>query len=251
MLSGRVAGNYPTRRPKQRPKSLPLQVEKHGEFETIALPVQEHPALLMLPLLKPSGILKGQAYTTGTTVSGYETLYFGKNPVDVVRELGVKTLRTTENWDISSFVRLLAKIAYSYSIAAGEALPREQVVILPLILGLADDASFWLGSADFKLAVESQNPLHALAYAWIPDPAETEKELLVVRVKLFVPSGATGYELERPAFAPEPQAAEAALIRLCPWAGGPDVCARGAPPHESGLALHHPRVLLAPAHLPT
>ena len=73
MLSGRVAGNYPTRRPKKRPKSLPLQVEKQGEFEKIDLPVQEHPALLLLPLLKPSGILKGQGYSTGTTVSGYET----------------------------------------------------------------------------------------------------------------------------------------------------------------------------------
>lgn len=195
MLRGRVAGNYPTRRPKQRPVFLPLQVEKHGEFESIELAVQDHPALLILPLLEPPGILKRRTYTTGVTVSGYETLYFGKDPADVGRELGNKTIRTTENWDISSFARLLAKIAYSYYVAAAGALPREQVFILPLILGSADDASFWLGSADFKLTVESQNPTHALAYAWIPDPTDIEKELLVVRVKLFVPSGATGYEI--------------------------------------------------------
>jgi hypothetical protein len=195
MLNARVAGRYPTRRPKKRPKSLPLQVERNGEFKQVELAPQEHPALLLLPLLEPPGIFTGRTLATGVTVCGHETLYFGKNPADVARALDVKTIRTTENWDISSFARLLAKIGYSYSVAAFGSLPREQVFVLPLILGTADDASFWLGSSDFRLVVEAKNPTHALAYAWIPDPNDAGSELLVVRVKLFVSSGATGYEI--------------------------------------------------------
>ncbi|HWR21287.1 MAG TPA: hypothetical protein VN444_05440, partial [Verrucomicrobiae bacterium] len=36
---------------------------------------------------------------------------------------------------------------------------------------------------------------HALAHTWIPDPRNIGNELLIVRLKLFVPSGATGYEI--------------------------------------------------------
>jgi hypothetical protein len=195
MFNARVAGNYPTRRPKDRPKSLSLQVESNGEFKQVELTPEEHPGLLFLPLLEPPSIFTGRTASIGVTVSGYETLYFGKDPVNVAKGLDVKVIQTSENWDVSSFARLLAKIAYSYVVTAYGLLPRDQIPVLPLILGSADDASFWLGSADFKLAVEARNPTHALAYAWIPDPNDAKKELLVVRIKLFVPSGATGYEI--------------------------------------------------------
>lgn len=195
MQGARVAGNYPTRRPKERPKSLPLEIEREGRFESVEVPTQRHPALLFLPLPEPPGIIAGRPHAPGVSVRGIETLYFGKNPADAARELGVKTIRTTENWDVTSFARLLAKVAYSWCVAAAGTLSRDDVVILLLILGAADDASHWIGSADFRLEIESRSPTHALAWAWMPDPGDVTKELLVVRVKLFVPSGATGYEI--------------------------------------------------------
>lgn len=195
MQNARIAGKYPTRKPKKRPKILPLQIEHEGEFKHIDLLPEMHPGFLVLPLFEPPGILVRRQPSTGLKVSGYETLYFGKNPTDVANDLDINTMRTTENWDLSSFARLLAKIGYSYSVVALGLCPREQIPILPLILGKVDDASHWIGSADFKLDVEAKKPTHALAFLWVIDPNDSNKELLVVRVKLFVPSGATGYEI--------------------------------------------------------
>ena len=126
---------------------------------------------------------------------GAEILYFGKHPVDVAKSLNAKTIQGRVNWDITSFARLLAKVAYAYAVASVGLLPRENVTILPLILGVTDDASRWLGSAQFRLSVESKDPLHALGHLWVADPNDSMSELLLVRVKLFVPSGATGYEV--------------------------------------------------------
>lgn len=195
MLDARTAGGYPTRRPKKRPQSLPLQIERDGAFEQVELMPKEHPALLVLPLLDPPGVLAGRKHGAGVSICGYETIYFGKNPAHVAKGLGVKTIRTTHNWDVTSFARLLAKISYGFAIASLGSLQREQIVILPLILGETDDASFWLGSANFKLAVEAKGPTHALAHTWISDPRNIGNEFLIVRLKLFVPSGAAGYEI--------------------------------------------------------
>lgn len=195
MLDARTTGGYPTRRLKKRPQSLPLRIERDGAFEQIELAPKEHPGLLVLPLLDPPGVLAGREPGAGVSICGYETIYFGKNPTDVAKALAVKTIRTTHNWDVTSFARLLAKIGYGFAVAWLGSLPREHIVILPLILGKADDASYWLGSANFKLAVEAKGPMHALAHTWIPDPRNIGNELLIVRLKLFVPSGATGYEI--------------------------------------------------------
>jgi len=195
MLNARVAGKYPTRKPKKRPKTLPLQIGNNGEFKYVELSPEEHPALLFMPLFETPSIFTGKSLKKGVTIYGFETLYFGKNPEDVAKDLGIKTIQTTENLDIISFVRLLAKIGYSYSVATLGLLPRERVLVLPLILGTADDASSWLGSSNFKLAIEEKGPIHALAYEWTPHPNDDTKELLVVRVKLFAQSGTTGYEI--------------------------------------------------------
>jgi hypothetical protein len=195
MLDARTVGDYPTRHAKKRPTSLPLRVERSGIFEQVDLPPKEHPGLLHLPIFEPPDALTGRRRGTGVSVCGAETLYFGKNPAAVAQSLDVKTIRFTVNWDITSFARLLAKIGYSYAVSSVGLLPRACVSVLPLILGTVDDASHWLGSAQFKLTVESKNPTHALAYAWVPDRRDSKSRFLVVRVKLFVPSGATGYEI--------------------------------------------------------
>lgn len=193
MLDARTAGNYPTRRPKDRPKSLFLKVGNNEQLQQIGLLPSEHPGILQLPLLEPPGILTGRPETTGVSICGSEMIYFGKNPFEAARDLGVKTLEGSVDWDVTSFARMVAKIGYSFAVANAGPLTRSNVPILPLILGTVDNASFWLGSAQFKLRVEEQAPTHALGYTLIPDPHDKTKRLLVVLVKLFVPSGATGY----------------------------------------------------------
>lgn len=195
MWNARTAGKFPTRRPKDRPKSLSLQIENNGVFEEIDVIPQNHPGFLHLPMLQPPSIVTGQKVGTGVTICGRETLFFGENPVKVAKNLKIKTMRDSSNWDVTAFGRMLAKIAYSYAIAVVGVIPLENVCVLPLILGTADDASVWLGSAKFQLEVEKQKPLHGIACSWVPHPSDENSILLLVHVKLFIPSGATGYEI--------------------------------------------------------
>jgi hypothetical protein len=126
-----------------------------------------------------------------------EVMGFGKSLVEIASEHGADAISTTAVSDVSAFVRLLAKIGYSYAVKVMGPCPRSEVPVLPLILGSADDGSTWVGSAKYRLAVEDRRPTHALAMME-PTPLAVDgvtESIVVVRVKLFANSGATGYEV--------------------------------------------------------
>lgn len=109
MLEARTAGGFPTRRPKERPTTLPLRAKRGDSLESIALPSAESPGFLHLPRLEPSAFLTGRSPVTGINICGVETLAFGKPPDVVASNLATKTIETTVNMDVSAFVRMLAK----------------------------------------------------------------------------------------------------------------------------------------------
>jgi hypothetical protein len=74
--------------------------------------------------------------------------------------------------------------------------PRNEVPVLPLILGSADDGGTWVGSAEYRLSIEDKGPSHALGGLSVPATVDgTLEEVWVTRVKLFADAGATGYEV--------------------------------------------------------
>lgn len=87
------------------------------------------------------------------------------------------------------------RIGYSFAVANQGPYPLNQVPVLPLILGTADDGSTWVGSTEYHLAVEEESPQHGigLILATVTVDGSTE-EILIARVKLFASAGATGYE---------------------------------------------------------
>lgn len=196
MYEARVAGNFPTRRPKERPTHLPLL---HGagaeEKNRIDVPASEHPGFMHLPLLRKAGALEGREHSVGLTIEGFETLFFGQHPQETLSRLGSTDLQVTARYRGSEFARLLAKIAYCSAVASFGPLDRARVPVLPLILGKADDASHWLGSANFTLNVDLEKPLHSVGFSSEADPQDVSRAFLVVRVRLFSGSGATGYEV--------------------------------------------------------
>lgn len=193
MLDARTVGKFPTRRPKERPSSIPLDVDRRNGFEEMFLRPEEHPGLLLLPTLARPGLLEGRRYKLGVDVIGIETILFGTPPSEVQANLKAAAIRRTANIDATAFARLLAKIAYGAAVAAYGPIPLDEVPVLPLILGTQDDASHWLGSAPFMLSVEQKKPMHALGSTWDDDPEVTGRRMLVGKVKLFASSGATGY----------------------------------------------------------
>jgi hypothetical protein len=147
-------------------------------------------------MLKPAAFLTGQPPVKGVEIIGLETIGFGKRPEEVASAVGTDTLRTTVNLDATAFVRMLAKIGYSYAVAAQGSYPRSEVPVLPLILGSADDGSTWIGSAQYRFSVEAERPTHGLGLISLAATVdETAESVLVARVKLFANAGATGYEV--------------------------------------------------------
>jgi hypothetical protein len=196
MLNARATGQFPTRRPKQRPKSIPLEVKRGDRVESIDLPLSESLGLLQLPRLQPCSFLAGRPPVNGAIIVGLETIGFGKPPEDVAANLGAKELTDRVTVDVPAFVRMLAKIGYSYAVASHGPYPLSEVPVLPLILGNVDDGSTWVGSSEYLLDVEAERPAHALGLVASSTVINnTAEQILVARVKLFASSGATGYEV--------------------------------------------------------
>jgi hypothetical protein len=55
--------------------------------------VSRSPALLMLPIFAPAAILDGQPPVRGVNIVGQETLHFGKDVGEFVREHGAKGIQ--------------------------------------------------------------------------------------------------------------------------------------------------------------
>ena len=192
MLKARTVASLPTRRPKQRPKSFPLQASDGKELKTFTLPVANYPALLQLPRLVPPGFLAGRPYAGGVTVSGCEILRFGKDPGRVAKELGIRTIQVTDRIDVTAFARMLAKIGYAFAVFERGPFPLSEVPVLPLILGRSNDASAWVGSAEFETESEKRGAPWVLGTY---EGTRLDERVTIARVKLFANAGATGYEV--------------------------------------------------------
>ena len=194
MFDARVVGNFPSRRKRDRPESLKTKVLSADD--TIVekeVGVSESPAFLILPTFGPATLLNGQPPVLGINIVGQETLHFGKDVGDFVREHGAKGIQFGSNVEATELAQLLAKIAYGYLVAQMGQFPREETPLLRLIRGEADDGGCWVGSSDYKLQIEEKRPRHALGI--VPIQNTQGAQGFVVRVKLFADSGCTGYEV--------------------------------------------------------
>jgi hypothetical protein len=196
MLEARTAARFPTRRPKERPTTLPLMAKRGDQMESVALSSVQSPGFLHLPIFEPPAFLSGRTPVSGINVCGLETLVFGRPPDKLAVDLGTNTIQTSVNIDVPSFVRMIAKIGYSFAVAAQGPFPLNEVPILPLIIGSVFDGDTWVGSAEYNLMVEAQSPQHALGLisTMMTVDGNTE-EILIAQVKLFASASATGYQV--------------------------------------------------------
>jgi hypothetical protein len=151
--------------------------------------------VLHLPLLAPPQFFSGATESPGLKVRGLETLSFGANPEEFVKEHGASGLRQRDSLDVTSFARMIAKIGYCYICATLGIPPRAEVPVLPFILGTRDDGSQWIGSVDYPTQAERAGADIVLAHTAYRSDGEPSIRLLVARVKLFAKAGATGYEV--------------------------------------------------------
>jgi hypothetical protein len=196
MHDARTAGRFPTYHPRKRPATVPIDIKKEGRFETVQLPSSESLGIVQLPNFERAAFLAGQIPVSGINVSGVQTIGFGKSPEEVASALVVKTLQVIIKVDVSAFVRMLAKIGYSFAVANLGPYPLAEVPVLPLIHGTADDGGTWVGSADYRLDIEDKKPQCALGLVYFSGTYwGVAENVIVAQVKLFADTGATGYEI--------------------------------------------------------
>lgn len=196
MHRARIVGDFPTRRPKERPGKLNVQLLQGNLPLSVQIPSAKAPVFLQLPTLAPPAFLSDQRTATGVVIVGIETLLFGSSPEQIAQEFGASAIRQTDNLDATALVRMLAKIGYSYFVGVRGLVDRSAVPVLPLILGRSDDGSHWVGSAVFETEAEKRGAIHVLSLVDGVLAREREVEsVTVARVKLFASAGATGYEI--------------------------------------------------------
>jgi len=195
MEPARITASFPTRRKKRRPASRIITLLRGTTVEDVIGPGHEVPALLQLPTLATAGILTGASKTSGVNVVGIETISFGPQPDDFVLKHSASGFRQSDNLDVTAFARMLAKIGYSYLVCVLGPMPLDEVTVLPLIMGLADDGSHWVGSASFSTEAESEGAQHVLRPECYESSELSQPRLLGARIKLFADAGATGYDV--------------------------------------------------------
>ena len=194
MFDARVVGNFPSRRKRDRPETLRAKlISEDDSIVEKEVGISESPAFLILPTFAPAAILNNQPPVRGINIVGQETLHFGKDVNEFVRDHGARGIQFGSKVEATELAQLLAKIAYAYLVAQMGLFPREETPLLRLLRGEADDGGCWIGSSDYKLQVEEKRPRHALGIVPIQNAQGVKG--FVVRVKLFANSGCTGYEV--------------------------------------------------------
>jgi hypothetical protein len=191
-LAARTVAGFKTRRPKERPKTLPVDVLRQGEVLAQEVPISDHPGLLTLPMFPTAGFLTGQELVEGITIVGKETIRFGDEPKLIAHRLNAETLRIVDNLPVFCFARMVIKIAFSYAIGAIGLDRFTSIYVQKAILGRDSHLNQWVGSRQYTFATESKGAFHCCSV----DLVNTRVgPVLVARVKMFARSGSTAYEV--------------------------------------------------------
>lgn len=195
MHNARIVAGLPSRRRRDRPTHLTFHVKNSGKLEAVTLPVPQAGALMFLPLFAQPALLDGRKRVSGVEVVGYEAISFGKSPAELASSAGAEGLHMPNvTWDVSACARMIAKIAWGFSVMvlAPPLPPRSEVPLIPLILAQTDDASVWLGTMQYSSPLEPEGPLHVVSTQWTPDPERNGAPMFVSHVKLFANSNSSG-----------------------------------------------------------
>lgn len=191
----RLLYGLPSRRDKDRPKTLQLKVKRTADSDREYLPVPQSrfPFLLTFPYLGMPGIMAGGADSSKGAVTSRLWIR-GASPSHnfdslcrkLVTDLKVHTIMPESKADVESLCRLLAKIAYSFAVAKHGGKPIASPLIRYATGGDTGDCLRYIGSLD-----EEEPPAKSLHdLNMVVDP---ECKLMVVRIRLLARLGTPTY----------------------------------------------------------
>ncbi len=160
-LAARTHMNLPTRKRKERPKTLRLSYFKNeGDHEWLDIPVSDHPYAVVLPVIQPPTLFSGAPHRDGLVIEG-TSVRAGPNFYQKLQSFGPNKAFTQE-FSPDLFGRLLAKIAHGY--AVGEVGSYNfRPFLQGLILGTQTFSSSFIGGGSSQ---GSRRLLHQLSLEW-------------------------------------------------------------------------------------
>jgi hypothetical protein len=184
LLAPRTALKLRTRRPRERPTSLPLVHKVGGVEKLVDVPVADHPTYLALPLFAlPAHVRRDNIPNLKVVAPGAHVVSVAAATLEAAaRRVGQGDIAVRASLDIYAFARLLAKIAHGFLAVADLS---DVEAFLPGAMFASDESiGKWVGGApDVKISAEGLHGVHL----------ELVEGEIHVRVRLFAQLGGPEY----------------------------------------------------------
>jgi hypothetical protein len=178
-----------TRRPKNRPSHLPVEIGfEDGREETIFVPRRDLPAAFTLPILPPARALRGEPDDDSAVMdSGFWTWHRPEKANMLAESTGGSAIGV---WSCnpSTFSQMLGKIGHSYATAI-LGIEDFAPLALDLALGRTDHINYLVGG-EFDAPIEPTENLHELRVR-----INEESGVVLVVVRLFAMLGSPTYHV--------------------------------------------------------
>nr|MBI3613449.1 hypothetical protein [Nitrospirota bacterium] len=169
---------YPTRRPRERPRQYPLIIKQDGRERTIDVPIEEYLPIIVLPVFDVPGYVEDRDALRAIGLTA---------PVQVggpsIRQLAEKYGSdggVQVSYQGYALAQLLAKIAYGFAIAKYGLGKIQVAYVVPGILEKEKNIGRWVG-CDRKLSrfLDPGNEPHAIRIF------RNKENDIIGRVRLF------------------------------------------------------------------
>jgi hypothetical protein len=185
--NGRRAMGVSSRHKKhKKPVATPVKFIAGNTRLDGEMPIEDGFHTIHLPIFIAPLALGGESKDDrpdSIDVVGVDTLHIG-DAIETLKRHNATGVETQTKVDVWPFIRMLAKIAYSYYIAERGVFPREESPILPLALNKHSFAKEWIGCLeDHPLTKPGSTAMHLMDITEIK--GNDEAICSVVRIKLL------------------------------------------------------------------
>lgn len=197
MENGRRAMGISSRHKKhKKPPFVPVKFITGDTLLDGKMPIESGFHAVHLPIFSTPLVLSGETgdfREKGIEIVGIYTLHIG-DAKKALQDYHAEGIRLHARLDINSFVRMLAKISYSYYVAEKGAFPMEESPILPIIIRQDGHVSRWIGCLEeHPLTKPGSEALHLLDITEIK--GLDNSICSVVRIKLFSTTSGPTYSV--------------------------------------------------------
>ncbi|MDO8490368.1 MAG: hypothetical protein Q7S47_03050 [bacterium] len=139
---------FQTRRPKDRPTHFPLTIERSGKESRVMIPIEEYGAVTTFTTFDYPARFLGKT-VEGIVVTGQLfNRIGGMDPKELSKKYGTNVLGFPRTYKPTDFAKLLAKIAYGFTVGYFGLGAIEDAYVLPALLNKIDSIGNWVGMSD-------------------------------------------------------------------------------------------------------